>query len=546
MLKKIKCEKFSNHIFNKTIYFQKGLNCVVGANDALNSIGKSSLLLIIDFCFGGNTYCAKDSDIRQNIGDHFILFTFEFDDIEYHFCRDTADSNYFYECDDSYNKTSNKKPISDLCAFLKEKYFGFSAKKSFRALVDVFSRVYGKKNYEVNKPLKTHANDATDENGINVLVDLFGKTSIIEKSIEKVSEAKKAKKAMDEAQKYNIVYSPIKTISDLKFAKQEIKRLQDEVELMIKEQNMTSLGIDENISQKDIDLKSEQICLYKEKKTLSIHFKALQEMTGDSLLMDENDRQKLVEFFPDIDVKPIFEINEFQKRLSENVNQEVNDQKEDLSNKINVIQKKIDEINTELLQNNISPRIPKTFLDTIYEKRKQIQKLEDQVFLFEKVKSFKERARTISQQMNKDYGYVLSEMENDINTKLKELNDNIYLEERIPPYLNLKDFSHYSYKTPNDKGTGTEYKSLILFDLTILDLTFLPFIINDSMLFKNIWDEPVEGLFKLYNKAKKQIFIAIDRINVFSFNIQKIITNHEVAKLGKDDQTLFGFTWSKK
>ena len=148
--------------------------------------------------------------------------------------------------------------------------------------------------------------------------------------------------------------------------------------------------------------------------------------------------------------------------------------------------------------------------------------------------------------MNKDYGYVLSEMENDINTKLKELNDNIYLEERIPPYLNLKDFSHYSYKTPNDKGTGTEYKSLILFDLTILDLTFLPFIINDSMLFKNIWDEPVEGLFKLYNKAKKQIFIAIDRINVFSFNIQKIITNHEVAKLGKDDQTLFGFTWSKK
>ena len=140
----------------------------------------------------------------------------------------------------------------------------------------------------------------------------------------------------------------------------------------------------------------------------------------------------------------------------------------------------------------------------------------------------------------------LLEMENAINAKLNELNDCIYLEKRMPPSLKLADFSHYSYKTPNDKGTGTEYKSLILFDLAILDLTPLPFIINDSMLFKNIWDEPVEGLFKLYNKAEKQIFIAIDRINVFCIEIQKIIIEHEVVELGGDGQALFGFTWSKK
>ena len=81
--------------------------------------------------------------------------------------------------------------------------------------------------------------------------------------------------------------------------------------------------------------------------------------------------------------------------------------------------------------------------------------------------------------------------------------------------------------------------------MLILNLTSLPFIINDSMLFKNIWDEPVEGLFRLYDQTKKQVFIAIDRINVFDSEIQKIITAHEVVKLGKDEQALFGFTWSK-
>lgn len=175
MLKEIKCEKFSNHIPGKTIQFQTGLNCVVGANDALNSIGKSSLLLIIDFCFGGNTYCSKDSDVRQNVGDHTIYFTFEFDKVEYHFCRDTADYKFFYECDASYNKIKEKQPINDLCSFLKKKYFGKSVEKSFRGLIDVFSRIYGKNNYDVNKPLKTYTNDAADENGIGILIDLFEK-----------------------------------------------------------------------------------------------------------------------------------------------------------------------------------------------------------------------------------------------------------------------------------------------------------------------------------------------------------------------------------
>ena len=49
MLKRIRCDKFRE----KEIIFHPGLNAVIGDEIASNSIGKSTLLMIIDFVFGG-------------------------------------------------------------------------------------------------------------------------------------------------------------------------------------------------------------------------------------------------------------------------------------------------------------------------------------------------------------------------------------------------------------------------------------------------------------------------------------------------------------
>ena len=52
MLVEIKSDIFRE----KTIEFHRGLNIILGDEKASNSIGKSNLLLIIDFIFGGETY----------------------------------------------------------------------------------------------------------------------------------------------------------------------------------------------------------------------------------------------------------------------------------------------------------------------------------------------------------------------------------------------------------------------------------------------------------------------------------------------------------
>ena len=65
MLKRIRCDKFLS-IPNHEILFKDGLNVVLGDSESSNSIGKSTLLMIIDFCFGGEDYIDKEKDTLNN------------------------------------------------------------------------------------------------------------------------------------------------------------------------------------------------------------------------------------------------------------------------------------------------------------------------------------------------------------------------------------------------------------------------------------------------------------------------------------------------
>ena len=62
MLKEIYCDKFKK----KLIEFHDGLNIILGDDIASNSIGKSTMLLAIDFAFGGDTYAKQDNIILKS------------------------------------------------------------------------------------------------------------------------------------------------------------------------------------------------------------------------------------------------------------------------------------------------------------------------------------------------------------------------------------------------------------------------------------------------------------------------------------------------
>jgi hypothetical protein len=47
---------------------------VLGDEKASNSIGKSNLLLIIDFVLGGETYLTHSKDVIEHLGEHSFYF----------------------------------------------------------------------------------------------------------------------------------------------------------------------------------------------------------------------------------------------------------------------------------------------------------------------------------------------------------------------------------------------------------------------------------------------------------------------------------------
>lgn len=99
MLKEIYCDKFKK----KLIEFHDGLNIILGDDIASNSIGKSTMLLAIDFAFGGDTYAKQDNIIR-NVKHHTLKFKFHFNNEDFYYSRSTDSQNIVTVCDKFWNK----------------------------------------------------------------------------------------------------------------------------------------------------------------------------------------------------------------------------------------------------------------------------------------------------------------------------------------------------------------------------------------------------------------------------------------------------------
>ena len=147
MLKEINCDQF----INPKIEFKNGLNTILGDNISTNSIGKSTLLMILDFIFGGNTFISKNSGSIKQVGNFTFKYQFLFDKKMY-FLRDTEKPEFVSICDENYNPI-NEITIKEYTSLLLEKYEIPYSNTSFRDIVGLFSRIWGKDNYSVDKPL---------------------------------------------------------------------------------------------------------------------------------------------------------------------------------------------------------------------------------------------------------------------------------------------------------------------------------------------------------------------------------------------------------
>ena len=165
---------------------------------------------------------------------------------------------------------------------------------------------------------------------------------------------------------------------------------------------------------------------------------------------------------------------------------------------------------------------------------------------FDNTRRFKEDVEVTKKDLTETERMVLDQIEAKINAQMVRFNDFIYEEEREAPVIRFENGKKYSFTTPRDSGTGTAYKSLVILDMSILELTDLLDTVHDSSIYKIIMYKYIFVIIELYTKNQKQVFIASDKEQVYSQRTGEFLNQTAVLRLNQSEDELFGYSWAKK
>ena len=544
MLTEIYCDKFQDSGASRPlIKLHKGLNVVLGSSSATNSIGKTTFLLAIDFVFGGNTYVKTGDDIEQNIGSHAICFTFEFAGTPYRFARHTNNPDEVFVCNAEYHAVETWT-ITQFTSWLQEQYGMAGLGGSFRELAGGFFRIYGKENYDETKPLRFFAQDTT-ENGVNRLIKLFGEYSTIKRLKSAHDEALDKKNAFSKARKYAFV-KPANSVKEVKRNELEIGEFKAQRDELMKQSEEGLADIDPVTADHAAKLKRDISSLRRSRGRLATQLATMRDDLGIGQYKGTSDYSKLQEFFPNVAIRRLEEIEEFHKRLNKVLKSEHEDAKRDLKGRMEALDVKIKNLENELSSIKMTPNVSAAVLESYADLSHRIRVLEDANECFEQQQALTNTVKMRSEALRAETESILRSLEKVINNELERLNMTVCGPRKTAPQISIPDSKHYRFEIPNDTGTGSQTRGMFLFDYVLLEQTYLPAFAHDTNTIKQVQDDVMVKLLELYATSGKQIFVAVDKAESFADGaLPVVVESNAVLKLGPGHE-LFGRSWNEK
>lgn len=559
------------------IRFHIGLNTVLGTQTRSNSIGKSTFLMIIDYVFGGSDYL--DTDAHVFVGEHEIYFTFRFGDTLHRFCRKTIDKDVVYLCENCtwdeeqsrlervrlheenakdapalsehdlnpYVLTGETLRVDEYCKLLFKEYAIESENISFRNIVGRYFRVYGRPNHDEYQPLHNTPREK-DSEAITALQRLFGETQQIKdlKANEKAKDEER--KAYKAAQKYHLVRH-ITTKTGLKAAQEERDKLQAELNELLRSKDREAEQADLSRSNEAAAINRKLAALRRNRSRLKSQLEALYINIDGHTAVSRGDLSDLAHFFPEANISELQSIENFHQKLRGVLEAEMSEERSELQSSIATIDAEINTLQEQLRSIGIPTRLPTPFLTRHAELTMRIKDLDAQIGSFQENKDVGEAHKAAAAALKTAQEKELPRIAGEINAQMVRISDEILGPEREAPRLDLKDGKSYTFGTSTNRGTGNNYKNLIIYDLSILTKTALPAIIHDSFLLTDIGDTPTGAIVKQYIKIAgigKQVFIALDKTESYGEETDKDLNSNQVLYLCENGGELFGWSWDQR
>lgn len=525
------------------IRFKEGLNVVLGKEDGENSIGKSSALLAIDFVFGGDTYLHSDG--VKHIGPHTIFFTFLFNGKEYRFARNTASSDEILHCSESYELTGAVWSKREFTDWLKERYAIDFPGLSFRETVSSFFRVYGKENLDERRPPKGLPGGGMRKS-IEVLVKLFNRYGDVQIYSDRLEEQKNKLTAFREARKYRFVPDLVGGKTQYEDNLIQIRSLQAQLDNLTLEQITDHTEEDIEKSRMKSQLQATKLRAETELQSKQRRLELLKMSLEYGLYPTEADLSALQEFFPSVNLRKLYEVENYHKKLATILDEQFVAERQSVEMEISLLQSYIKELQKQITDLGFVGNLSKEFLDRHSEIKGKIDAISLQNEAYLTLTDLQDAKRRADDMLKRGIEDILSEIERALNDKMKEFNDTLFVDSRKAPQIRFHEYNSYEFETPDDTGTGSNYKGMVVYDLAMLYLTALPTIAHDSLILKNISDGAVNGIMKIYAASKKQVFIAFDKQAAYRPDTQKILSDNTVLKLSDNNCELYGQSWNKE
>lgn len=524
------------------IRFKKGLNVVLGKEDGENSIGKSSAMLAIDFAFGGKTYASSDG--VKHMGHHVINFAFQFDGDVHHFFRSTAQSDKVFLCNEKY-EFREEWELHQFTDWLKVKYHIDFPDLSFRTTLSSFFRIYGKDNTDERRPLRG-IRGQNMQKSIDMLVKLFNRYIDIEPRKQGFDEATEKLEAYRAARKYRFVPD---LVGGAKQYEENVTAIRD-LEMQL---NTLIIGQSEKHSAEDIAKSQQKAKLMQYKFQIETDIQSaerrlkLVEMSLEyGLYPTEADLSALAEFFPDVNLRKLYEVEKYHQKLAVILDKQFAEERSAVTTQIAVLQEQLAQIKQQIADMGYIGDLSKEFLDRHAEIKGRIDALRAQNEAYRTLVDLQESKKIADRLLKEGIRHILTEIQDEVNAKMKAFNDSLFTDRRQAPHLVFHEYNSYTFETPDDTGTGSNYKGMVLYDLAVLNLTALPAIAHDSLILKNIGDGAVDGIMQIYAQSDKQVFIAFDKQSAYKPMTQEALQNNCVLQLSDNGFELYGESWNKE
>ena len=554
----------------KTIEFSEGFNFLVSESvngKSNNGTGKTSLIQIINFCFGSST---EKISTYEDLNKEEFSVDLVIENKTITLSR-TPQNVTKIKIIDKENLLGDgvledePKTIDWVKNKLNKLIFGIENEEvSFRNLISPFMK---RGAFAFNNIYKTHA---METNIVTQLKNSFLMNIPIEPIIElkALIEERESFLKLKEIKETDIIWKKEKQNT----LKSKIRNLDKEIKENEEKLKKFELTLNEKENINDIHkINAELSNLIKEKYIYQNYIESNKKIiNNESLLGIEQIREILEEskfFVTNGEMKTLEEIQKYHIKLNKDRNERVKSLIESDQNKVKEIESKIDDINLKKI-NILKEFDKKGYLDEYYstneiitnlkiEKSDLEKQLDVYIALAQIDNSLKEKVRSIIKKLEKNDNCNNFKI---INNKFKEYIRKIFDEDAklIMECKNTGNYAtrgyNYDWEIPRKLSSGYLKGCIAVYDLVLADFNsdrFPIFLIHDSVVFESTDKQYVAKFLNLTNEIignnRFQYICCVNDDQIVKNELNKaVLKKYEEAQRISQEDTLFGINFGNR